>query len=65
MDKIKKKIQALHWKKMLLVVAGSLLLDIAASLVAQSNPKELAIHAAVVVATTTGAFLLDAAKKID
>lgn len=59
------KLKILNWQKMCLVVGGSLLLDIAASLVAQASLKELAIHAGVVLATTSGAFLLDAAKKID
>ncbi|MFY9226069.1 MAG: hypothetical protein WAQ98_25555 [Blastocatellia bacterium] len=64
MDDIKKSLQLLNWKKMLLVVGGSLLLDLAASLAAEASLKVLLIHAGIVFGTTTGAFLLDAAKKI-
>ena len=54
----------INWAKGTVMIGGSLLVDIAASLVAGANLKILLIHLGVVFGTTGGAFLLDAAKKM-
>lgn len=55
----------IHWYKLCLALLGSVMLDLAASLVSKSSLKEALIHAAVIALSVAGSFFMDAYKKAD
>lgn len=56
---------SIYWNKLGFAVAGSVMLDLAASLVSQSSLKEAVIHAAVVTLSVAGSFFMEAYKRVE